>query len=133
VLGSHAALHDYSSDGTDPVFSFKQSARLGARDGLHLQVDTSFALADREWHFAYTEGSGQIPLGARTWLILAAGGGEVGRFVHGALGLRRLVRGNGGHGSLFVKPCVGVVGVERADSTTLDLGPSVGVHLEWRL
>jgi hypothetical protein len=133
LLGSHAVLYDYSSNGADPVFSFKQSMRLGARDGLNLQVDTSFALADRQWHFAYTEGSAQIPLGTRTWLTLSGGGGEVGRFVHGALGLRRLVRGDGGSRSLFVKPSVGLVGVEQLDSTDMDAGPAVGVHLEWRI
>ncbi|HEX6244585.1 MAG TPA: hypothetical protein VFZ61_26885 [Polyangiales bacterium] len=134
LLGSHSILaDDYEAYGTDAVFSFKQSMRLGTRDGLNLRVDTSFALADRQWHFAYTEGSGQIPLGSRTWLILSGGGGEVGRFVHGSLGLRRMVRGNGGSGSLFVKPSVGMVGIERKDSSTMDAGPAVGIHLEWRI
>jgi hypothetical protein len=134
LLGNHERLYDdYDAYGTDPVFSFKQSMRLGARDGLQLQVDTAFALADREWHFAYTEASAQIPLGTRTWLTLSGGGGDVGRFVHGALGLRRLVRGDGGPGSLFVKPNVGMVGIERVDTSGMDAGPAVGVHLEWRI
>jgi hypothetical protein len=132
MLGSGQVLYDYDNKSAEPVFSVKQSTRLGAADGLHFRVDTVFALASREWHFAYAEGSAQIPLGARTWLTLSGGGGEVGRFAQGALGLRRLVRGDGGSGSLFVKPSVGVVAVERLSSTTMDTGPAVGVHLEWR-
>jgi hypothetical protein len=132
MLGSGQVLYDYENDNAALVFSVKQSTRLGTPDGLHFKVDTVFALASREWHFAYTEGSAQIPLGSRTWLALSGGGGEVGRFAQGAVGLRRLVRGNGGSGSLFVKPSVGVVAVERLNSTTMDTGPAVGVHLEWR-
>jgi hypothetical protein len=132
LMGNRSSLYDWERSGAYPVLSVKQATRLGARDGLNLRVDTLFALAREQWQFAAVEVHAQIPLGTRTWLTLGGGGGEASRYARGSLGLRRLVYGHGGSGSLFVSPSVGVVGVTQLSGTTTDAGPSVGVHLEWR-
>jgi hypothetical protein len=132
VMGNRSSLYEWGRSGAAPVLSVKQATRLGARDGLHVRVDTVFALAAEQWQFAAVEVNAQIPLGSRTWLTLGGGGGEAGRYTRGSLGLRRLVYGHGGSGSLFVSPSVGVVGVTQLSGTSTDAGPSVGVHLEWR-
>jgi len=130
--GWATADEEHADVGT--TFSVKQAARLGARDGLHLRVDNSFVLGAKAWHFAYVQVGLQLPLGTRTWLTLDGAGGEAGRFLRYDIGLRRILLGNGGAGSLFVRPSVGVAGVVRDDfAGTLDVGPMVGVHLEWRM
>jgi hypothetical protein len=132
LMGNRSSLYEWGRSGAAPVLSVKQATRLGARDGLNVRVDTTFALAAEQWQFAAVEVNAQIPLGARTWLTLGGGGGEASRYARGSLGLRRLVYGHGGSGSLFVSPSVGVVGVTQLSGTTTEAGPSVGVHLEWR-
>lgn len=116
-----------------PSLAVKQAARLGARDGLHLGFTNSFVLGGSEWHYATTEVNAQVPVNERTWLTAQAAGGEVGRVARGAVGMRRLVRGNGGSGSLFVHPAVGVVGIARSSGDPVfDTGPMIGCSVEWR-
>lgn len=122
------------------VLTGAQSARIGARDGLNLQITNSFVLVHpdfegrqgREFRYGDTLVSGQIPLGQRTWLILRGGGSDRLGYAFGEIGVRRLVTGDGGPGSLFVSPAIGGAAVLREEAHTI-AGPMIGVGLEWRL
>ena len=117
-----------------------QRARLGARDGLHLEVFTYLVLFHSEFDFSGVRVNGQIPLGRGGWLLMSGGGGSAG-LGFGELGLRALLKGNGDKDSLFVTVTVG--GAEAfVNETCEDFfceteieygGPTVGAGLEWRL
>jgi hypothetical protein len=83
-----------------------QQLRLGARDGAHLAFLSYVTLFHRSFEFSSLRIEGQIPLGARTWLRLAGGGGSIG-LAFGEVGLRLLTVGNGGAGSLFLTTLIG--------------------------
>lgn len=123
-------FREFSSQSTRPAIS--QYARLGPRDGLNLSAQSVFVLLD-EWAFGFVEVRGQIPLVRATWLNIGGAGGSQAGFFYTELGLRRLVRGDRGSGSLFVRPSVGVAGVDKRDGYYgMRIGPMVGFHLEWR-
>lgn len=108
-----------------------QEARLGAVDGLGLRVTNAFVLGDDRWRFGFVDLRLQFPAGQRTWLTVGGGGGAQADFFYAELGLRRLLRGMRGRGSLFVRPTVGVAGIARPADSWIP-GPMVGAHLEWR-
>jgi hypothetical protein len=113
-------------------FAISQYARLGARDGLNLSVQSVFVLVD-DWKFGFVEVRSQIPLTRGTWLVPAGAGGEQAGFFYTELGLRRLMRGDGGSGSLYVRPSVGAAGVDKRDGwNSMRIGPMIGFHLEYR-
>jgi hypothetical protein len=89
-----------------------QLLRLGARDGLHLDVQSLVTLFHSNFRFSSLRVRAQLPLGARTWLQAAGGGGTLGS-AFGELGLRVLGWGNGHAGSLFVNMSVGWAAVFR--------------------
>jgi hypothetical protein len=122
----------YEDEG--PAFSATQFARLGAADGLHLIIRSSFVLLDDGWQPAMAEVRGQIPVGNNTWLAPAGGGGAEAGFFYAEVGLRRLLYGDRKSGSLFARPSAGVAGVEKRDRDydTMRPGPMVGFHIEWR-
>ena len=117
-----------------------QRARLGARDGLNIEVFTYIVLFHSEFDFSGLRASGQIPLGRSGWLILAGGSGSAG-LGFGELGLRALLQGNGDRDSLFVTVIVGGPEAFVNEScenffceTEIDYaGPTIGAGLEWRL
>jgi hypothetical protein len=130
-----------------PRLGFSQIVRVGARDGLHGYFRPTLALVDESWKLASLELAGQIPIGRRfalapRFFVAAQLGVSTGE-----LGLRTLVRGNGGHDSLFVRPLVGFAGsfsegYNDADyeddgalkgGRTLMYGPMLGIDLEYRL
>jgi hypothetical protein len=147
------AVSDASFSGTarygelKPRLGFSQIVRVGARDGLHGYFRPTLALVGESWQLASLELAGQIPIGRRfalapRFFVAAQLGVSTGE-----LGLRTLVRGNGGHDSLFVRPLVGFAGsfsegYNEADfedegalkgGRTLMYGPMVGIDLEYRL
>lgn len=118
-------------------FAVTQNARLGAVDGLSLTIVNAFSLDadDDRWQFGFFEGTAQVALGTRTWLLASGGGGARAGYVFVELGLRRLLRGDGGPGSLFLKPAVGLAGIDPREDGNSDqyyLGPMVSAHVEWR-
>ncbi len=87
--------------------SLVQSARLGALDGANISVKNLFLMYQDKFNFGGTFGSIQYPLlflGDSNWAVLRFGAAATG-FVE--LGLRHLLKGNGGHGSMFLTPTVG--------------------------
>ena len=127
-----------------PRFTFGQQLRVGARDGVHLQLASAFALVGESWRLASLRVTGQFRLRTGLWVsprLLAAP--QMGLFSLEA-GLRVLVRGNGGVGSVFVRPAVGATGTYDARENedlrqtaaglqTMLFGPMIGVDVEFRL
>ena len=120
--------------------SVVQLIRLGAEDGLDLNVRTSVVLFHSQFEFGGMVASLQIPVSRGYWLLLAGGGGEVG-YGYGEFGLRALLAGNGGVGSKFLVVTAGGAGVFQSGSCapfapcTSSLsygGPMAGIGGEWR-
>lgn len=120
-----------------------QQLRLGARDGAHLAFLTYVTLFHSNFQFSSLRVEGQIPLGARTWLRLAGGGGSMG-IGFGEVGLRVLTAGNGGPGSFFLTTLIGWTELFRdcndapsnglSSCTAIDYnGPMLGAGGELRL
>lgn len=135
---------DFGTDaGTGTLFV--QSVRFGAIDGLELDLATHVVLFHSQFRFANFMGSGQAPVGRKSWLVLRGGGGASG-FGYGEFGVRMLLRGNGDRGSLFFTGTLGgaVVFVSRSTvcasgdfaydcgQTTTYAGPLLGAGAEWR-
>ena len=119
-----------------------QQLRLGARDGAHLHFRSYVTLFHSKFEFSSLRVDGQIPLGGRTWLRLAGGGGSIG-ISYGEVGLRVLTAGNGGPGSLFLTTLIGWAGMfldcafqgvadDLCEPINYD-GPMLGAGLEYRL
>jgi hypothetical protein len=117
-----------------------QYIRLGAVDGLNLALRSSVVLFHSEFAFGGMVGSAQIPVTRGYWLQFGGGGGDVG-YGYGEIGLRVLLRGNGGAGSTFLSVSVGGAAVFRSGTcrqfepcgASLSYGgPMGGLGGEWR-
>lgn len=120
--------------------SAAQYIRLGAVDGLSLAVRTSVVLFHSEFAFGGMVGTAQIPVTRGYWLQFGGGGGDLG-YGYGEIGLRVLLRGNGGAGSTFLSVAAGGAAVFRSascqqfDPCGEELsygGPMGGLGGEWR-
>jgi len=124
--------------------SMVEEGRLGARDGLAVIVESSLIATNQKFNIGYFVASFQIPLSRSVMLVARGGGGNVG-FAYGDLGLRVLVRGDGGRKTLALTGFLGGAGVVEnlcssnpdppfttvCDNATL-AGPSLGGGVEWR-
>jgi hypothetical protein len=120
-----------------------QIIRLGAEDGLNLSARTSIVLFHQQFDFGGMVAQAQIPVTRGYWLLLGGGGGNVG-YGYGEIGLRVLMKGNGGAGSAFLTTTAGGAAVFRSDVCTDSQftfecssgasfgGPMAGVGYEWR-
>jgi hypothetical protein len=120
-----------------------QVMRLGALDGLHLDVRSTIVLFRSEFAFGSLAITARIPVSRRYWVVLGGGGGVTGHG-YGELGLRVLLGGNGGRGSTFLTATAGGAGVFKSSYCTevnfsfdctehvMYAGPMVGVGMEWR-
>jgi hypothetical protein len=123
-----------------------QRLRLGARDGLSLDLRNDVVLFHSQFDFSGFVGSAMIPVGSRAWLLFEGGGGSAG-YGYGEIGLRSLLRGNGQHGSLFLsvtlggqgvfefrtKMCASTDFVFQCEDDQIYAGPMLGVGVEYRL
>jgi hypothetical protein len=126
--------------------SVAEEGRIGARDGLAVIVESSAVAVNGKFELGYFVGSFQIPLSTRIMVIARGGGGNVG-FAYGDLGLRAVVRGDGGHGTLALTGFIGGAAItenlcsSNPDSTSFTVacatanlvGPSLGGGVQWRL
>ena len=134
--------------GGQPVtsaLSVVEEGRLGARDGLALIVESSAIAANDKFDLGYFIGTFQIPISKSLMVVARGGGGRVG-FGYGDLGVRVVVRGNGGRGTLALTGYIGgAVIMENLCSANPDspflsscnqanlAGPSLGGGVEWKL
>lgn len=121
-----------------------QYVRLGARDGLHLEVRNTFVAGPDKFQHGSTVVTGLIPVGESSAFLVRGGGGGIG-YGFGEVGLRVRVRGNGDTGSVFLTPSLGYADVYSTvcvDSGYRDIpcysssvhqsGPMVGFGVEYR-
>jgi hypothetical protein len=121
-----------------------QVLRLGAEDGLHLDLRSDIVLFHSRFSFSGLTGEGQIPVGTASWLLFRGAGGNAG-YGYGELGLRVLLRGNGDEGSTFLTVAAGGAVVFKSQSCrelpsgfscdgndTSASGPMAGVGATWR-
>lgn len=127
------------------ALSIAESARIGARDGLALNLESSAVAANRQFNLGYFLSSVQIPLSRKIMLMIRGGGGPVG-FAYGDLGIRALIRGDGGKGTVALTGFAGGAGIlvdlcstnpvspntTACNNSTL-AGPSLGGAVEWKL
>jgi hypothetical protein len=124
-------------------FSVEQLARLGAVDGLHLQVRNTFLLYDGAFEYGGTEGIAMVPVTSRYALFVRGAGGMMGHGF-GEVGLRVLGVGNGDRGSVTFDATLGGAGLFGKEDCTEEVGhtecdgivyagPMVGFGAEWRL
>jgi len=125
--------------------SVVEAARIGARDGLALNVESSAVAANSQFDLGYFVTSVQIPVSKTAMLVLRGGGGRVG-FAYGDIGVRVLVRGEGGKGTVALTGFAGGAGImvnlcssnpdppfaTSCNSSNLS-GPALGGAVEWRL
>lgn len=83
------------------AFTIDQYVRVGAVDGLNLEVTSGFALEHGIFRWARVRADVQIPVAHAVWLTLSGAGGHTG-VVTGEIGVRYMARGDGAAGTLFI-------------------------------
>lgn len=119
-----------------------QHLRLGAQDGVNLDLSSTAVLFRKRFRFSGFRGSLQIPLTAGGWLLSIRGGGGTAGYAFGELGARVLVSGNGRADSSFLLVSLGGVGLFKSASCDSDFvfcegevsygGPTFGFGVEHR-
>ncbi|TXD39442.1 hypothetical protein FRC98_03335 [Lujinxingia vulgaris] len=149
---------DTGGFGAELGFAISQKVRLGALDGIHVQLVNNFFLYDGAFRYGGTAGGAQVPagsIGKSSWIVARGGAGFAGH-AFGEVGLKVLARGNGDHGSLFFVPTVGLAqlrgtrevdcgsgpelpsgepaptGDQRCYVEVSQGGPMIGFQIEWR-
>jgi hypothetical protein len=116
-------------------FGLYQTVRLGAVDGLMVELRNSFVFRERTigdgsqmtFQWGSTEIQGNIPLHRRVSLLLDGGGGNNG-WAYGEIGIRTFFSGSGGPGTIIVPIAAGVGSFTTIGAT----GPLVSIGIEWR-
>ncbi len=108
---------------THTAFALSQVARLGARDGLNLQLRNVFFLhkdsGSTQSGFIYggTTGKFVVPAGRRADFFAEGGGGIMGYWFFG-LGVGSWLIGNGSPGSLYLSVSAGGAGISSSRKVT---------------
>jgi hypothetical protein len=137
-LGSPSGQPDSSA------LSIAESARIGARDGLALNLESTAVAANRQFNLGYFVASAQIPLSRKIMLVLRGGGGPVG-FAYGDIGVRDVIRGDGGKGTIALTGFAGGASImvdlcstnpvapftSNCNNSSLG-GPSLGGGVDWK-
>jgi hypothetical protein len=124
--------------------SIVEATRIGARDGLALNVESSTIAVNQKFDLGYFVASLQIPVSRTVMFIARGGGGNVG-FAYGDLGMRAVVHGDGGKGTIALTGFAGAAGImmdlcstnpdppftSTCNSANL-VGPSLGGGVEWK-
>jgi hypothetical protein len=121
-----------------------EAARIGAHDGLALNFETSAISANGQFNLGYFVSSVQIPVSRTAMLVIRGGGGVVG-FAYGDIGVRVLVAGDGGKGTIALTGFAGGAAImvdlcstnpDPPNATSCNngtlAGPSLGGGIEWR-
>ncbi len=134
------------NDGDDVAWSVIQQMRIGSYDGRNVGIQTRFVMLDT-WTFDGITLNGQTDMDflGENWLVGRVDLGLTGQSSF-EVGLRMLLRGNGGDGSIFLTPLIGAVLLSYADcpestntpNTSVTCakkttgGPMIGASMEWR-
>ncbi|MDP9150684.1 MAG: hypothetical protein M3O36_12200 [Myxococcota bacterium] len=124
--------------------SIVEAARIGARDGLALNMESSAIAVNSKFDLGFFVMSLQIPVSMKAMLVARGGGGNVG-FAYGDLGVRVLVHGDGGKGTVALTGFAGAAAIllnlcssnpdppftTACNAATLG-GPSLGGAVEWK-
>ncbi len=143
TIGNSSSYNSAATSATGGA-SIVEEGRLGARDGLALNVESITVAANDQFQFGSFVVSVQVPLTRNVMLIVRGGGGNVGP-LFGDLGARYIVRGDGGPDTIALTGFFGGAGIDFqscsatsgpmagsvCQSTSLG-GPSVGGGVEWR-
>lgn len=128
--------------------SIVEEGRVGARDGLALNLETITVAANNRFAVGSFAATVQVPVTPNIMLMLRGGAGAVGVF-YGDLGARVIVRGDGGPDTIALTGFFGAAGIDFrtcyptepngafisgticANDTSVG-GPSLGGGVEWR-
>lgn len=107
--------------------------RLGAIDGIHVELGVSYGYTPNGFEWVYARLDATFPLRNRFWLVLTSSGGRT-RHGMGAAGLRGLIRGNGGPGTILLTGYFGGAGIIRPGASFPRgfAGPTIGLGVEAR-
>jgi hypothetical protein len=116
-----------------PVVTLPVYLRLGATDGVMGELTNNFSLGSRSVELGSLRLSGYAPIAESMWIALRLEGTRSGGYLEG--GLRFLISGGGGPGSLFLTPLIGVAGVTEMKPQPRDSrsGFSLALGAEFRL
>lgn len=138
VGATRVAESQSPGEGPRMAFTIMPLVRLGALDGLHLDVHNGFVIVEDKFRYGSTTGTIQIPL-ARPVALQLRGGGGISGYAFGEVGLRVLAAGNGGEGTVFINPSLGAAFMFGDHDCTATYcqsksygGPMAGLGLEWR-
>ena len=124
-----------SAGSFSPRVAFPTSFRVGAVDGLMVEVTTSLTIDDGELDLLSVDGHAQMPLANGVWLQFRGGGG-ITTFWHAEALVKLALQGNGQRGSTTLEVGVGVLGTASFDRTPSDvdrIGPSLLVGVGHRM
>jgi hypothetical protein len=107
--------------------------RLGARDGMHAELGFTYGYTPNGFQWVHARFDALFPLRNRYALVLTASGGRT-RHGMGAVGLRGLMRGNGGPGTILLTGYFGAAGILRPGASYPRgfAGPMLGLGVEAR-
>lgn len=116
-----------------PVLTLPVYLRLGAIDGVMGELTNNFSLGSQRVELGSLRLSGYAPIADSMWIALRLQGTRSGGYLEG--GLRFLVNGGGGPGSLFLTPLIGLAGVTEVRAAPRDSrsGFSLALGAEFRL
>jgi hypothetical protein len=109
-----------------------QHIRFGSLDGVSFEMTNTVVLLENEFRYAGFGLSGRAPMTDGVWLAFR-GEGYGGGTGYGEAGLRFLVHGTGGPGSLFLTPLFGGASLGAEGNVPSRGGPMIGLDAEWRL
>jgi len=113
--------------------TFPVSFRIGAVDGLMLEVTASLQRDDGKLAFLTVDGMAQLRLTGGVCLQFRGGGGWGSAFWHSELVASIALAGNGGPGTATLQVGVGALGTTRDASPVDRAGPSAVVGFGYRL
>lgn len=107
--------------------------RLGARDGMHAELGFTYGYTLNGFQWVYARLEAVFPLRNRYWLVFTSSGGRT-RHGMGAIGLRGMLRGNGGPGTILLSGYFGGAGIIRPGASYPRgfAGPMLGLGVEAR-
>ncbi|MEM1348999.1 MAG: hypothetical protein AAGI01_10610, partial [Myxococcota bacterium] len=113
------------------IGALSQSARLGAVDGLHVEVINHFAVSPEAIEFEAVLLRTQARVTEGTWLFINGGGGGDFGFFDG--GIRQLLKGRGRSESVFLRLQMGFVSAPDDGGVRAVRGLTFGAGVEARL